>query len=63
MAEYAVVLARSARKDLERLPDVVADRAVRRIEALARAPRPPDCKKLQGARDLWRIRVGEHRVI
>ena len=63
MTEYSVVFARSARRDLERLEVGVARRIVARIEALAANPRPPGCVKLQGADDLWRIRVGEYRVI
>jgi len=26
-------------------------------------PRPPGCVKLTGADDLWRIRVGQYRVV
>jgi len=63
VAEYAVVFARSARRELERLEASVARRIIVRIEALASNPRPPGCVKLQGADDLWRMRVGEYRVI
>lgn len=63
MAEYAVVFARSARRDLELLETQVARRIVARIEALASNPRPSGCMKLRGADNLWRIRVGEYRVI
>ena len=63
MAEYSVVFARSARRELEGLEAGVARRIITRIEALASQPRPPRCVKLQGADNLWRIRVGEYRVI
>jgi mRNA interferase RelE/StbE len=33
------------------------------IDGLAANPRPPGVKKLRGTRDLWRIRVGDYRVI
>lgn len=33
------------------------------IEALAGDPRPHGCRKLTGAEDLWRIRVGDYRVV
>jgi mRNA interferase RelE/StbE len=33
------------------------------IEALADNPRPVGSRKLQGEKNLWRIRVGEYRVI
>ena len=34
-----------------------------KIKALAIDPRPAGCRKLQGAENLWRIRVGDYRVI
>jgi mRNA interferase RelE/StbE len=63
MAEYSVVFARSARKELERLGQPQLSRIFRRIEALARIPRPEGCRKLQGASNLWRIRAGDYRVL
>lgn len=63
MRRYTVQFVRSARKELERLPDTLLQRVFARIEALASTPRPPGCKKLRGAGDLWRIRIGDHRVV
>jgi mRNA interferase RelE/StbE len=63
VAEYTVVSACSARRELERLEAGVARRIISRVEALAKDPRPHGCVKLQGAADLWRIRVGDYRVI
>ena len=63
MADYAIVFARSARKDLEKLPASVARRMVRRIEALMKVARPSGATKLQGHKNLWRIRSGDFRVI
>ncbi len=63
MAEYSITFARSARKELERLPDDVANRVLAKIEALAGNPRPASIIKLQGQKDLWRLRVGDYRVV
>ncbi|HEX9433441.1 MAG TPA: type II toxin-antitoxin system RelE/ParE family toxin [Burkholderiales bacterium] len=63
MADYAVVFARSARKELQNLDPQVARRIVRVIEALINNPRPSGVVKLEGAIDLWRVRVGEWRVV
>jgi len=63
VAEYEVVFARSARRELEGLEASIARRIIARVEALTTNPRPPGCVKLQGAADLWRIRVGEYRVV
>ena len=63
MADYTVVFARSARKELQNLDPQVARRILKQIEALVANPRPSGVVKLEGASDLWRIRVGEWRVV
>jgi mRNA interferase RelE/StbE len=61
--EYTVVFARSARKELQGLDRTVAARILKRIEALTGEPRPSGCKKLEGTDNLWRIRIGDWRVV
>jgi len=61
--EYTVVFARSARKELQALDRIVAARILKGIEALRLEPRPSGCKKLEGTDDLWRIRIGDWRVV
>ena len=34
-----------------------------KIELLATDPRPTSCKKLRGYSTLWRLQVGEYRII
>ena len=63
MREYTVRFARSARKELESLDSNLVARIFPRIEALSRNPRPTGCRKLRGTRNLWRIRVGEYRIV
>ena len=63
MADYAVVFARSARKELQNLDPQVARRIIKQVEALVTDPRPAGVVKLEGATDLWRIRVGQWRVV
>ncbi len=63
MADYAIDIKPSARKELESLSDKLLARLVPRIDRLAADPRPPGCKKLRGYKDLWRIRVGDYRVV
>jgi mRNA interferase RelE/StbE len=63
VAEFTVVFARSARKELQSLDPPVASRILKRIEALVSSPRPAGARKLEGATDLWRIRIGEWRVV
>lgn len=33
------------------------------LVVLSLDPRPPGCRKLQGASDLWRVRAGNYRVV
>ncbi len=63
MIMYRVLLERSAEKDLARLVSEVHDRIIAALQALARNPRPPACRKLAGSKNDWRIRVGDYRVI
>ena len=63
MPRYEITFARSARKELQALPLAIAERILEKIELLAVNPRPAGCKKLRGQTGLWRIRVGEYRVI
>ena len=63
MAEYGITFARSARKELEALDAKIINRIFPKIESLSGNPRPNNCIKLRGSRNLWRMRVGNYRVI
>jgi mRNA interferase RelE/StbE len=63
VAKYAIETKPSARKELENLSDTLISRLVPKIEAMAANPRPTGCRKLRGYKDLWRIRVGDYRVV
>jgi mRNA interferase RelE/StbE len=63
VADYAVVFARSARKELQNLDPQIARRILKQVEALVTNPRPSGVVKLEGSTDLWRIRIGEWRVV
>ncbi|MBK8497618.1 MAG: type II toxin-antitoxin system RelE/ParE family toxin [Flavobacteriales bacterium] len=60
---YGLVLSRTALKALRDLSPPTSTRVSAAIDALKEEPRPSGCKKLQGKEELWRIRVGEYRVI
>jgi mRNA interferase RelE/StbE len=59
---YQVIIPKSVRKELDRLPEDVVQKILTRLAGLETNPRPADVKKLKG-RDAWRIRVGDYRVI
>ena len=60
---YAIELTPAARRDLKRIPDEMLRRITRRIDALAKNPRPPGAEKLSGSENSYRIRVGDYRVL
>ncbi|HEY4563251.1 MAG TPA: type II toxin-antitoxin system RelE/ParE family toxin [Thermoanaerobaculia bacterium] len=63
MSSYSIAFTRSARKQIERLDEPLVSRIFQHIEGLAENPRPADCRKLVGREDLWRLRVGDYRVV
>jgi mRNA interferase RelE/StbE len=63
MASYNIVFKPSVEKDLRFLPKSVIVRVLRQIEALRKNPLPRHSVKLAGAEQLYRIRVGDYRVV
>lgn len=62
-AAYRVELKPSAARAVRKLAADVRRRVIARAEALAADPRPPGAEKLEGVRDLYRVRVGDYRII
>jgi len=61
---YRIVVSKSAEKDLKRISTSVLNRIAVKVDALAEDPRPSGSKKLKGTQEeLWRIRVGDYRII
>ena len=60
---YALLIKRSAERDLHRLPRALYERVNERILSLSDDPRPHGVRKLVGALEGWRIRVGDHRIV
>lgn len=61
--EYDVVWSVGAIRAAKRLDRVVARRIFAATELLALNPRPPKSKGLRGFDELFRIRVGDYRVV
>jgi mRNA interferase RelE/StbE len=59
---YEIIVRRAARKQLDALPEDVYRRIDRAISGLQKLPRPPGVKKLADS-GLWRVRVGNYRVV
>jgi mRNA interferase RelE/StbE len=60
---YAVSFRASADKALDKLPAIIQKRVIEKSAALADDPRPSGAVKLAGASSLWRIRIGDYRVV
>lgn len=60
---YRVEFSRGARKQFRKLPTYVQERVKSKINELATEPRPNRVKKLQGEDNLYRIRVGDYRIV
>jgi mRNA interferase RelE/StbE len=63
VARYAIEILPSAERALSALDKPHRERIGARIDALATNPRPAGIKKLHGDDNVWRLRVGEYRVI
>ena len=63
MPFYRIELASSAIRQLESLSRKVQVRIAGKIDALTSDARPSGCSKLKDYKDIYRIRVGEYRVL
>ena len=61
--DYEVVLRPAAEKSLAALPRSIQARVIERANALRANPRPHGSVKLSGEINLYRIRVGDYRVV
>ncbi len=60
---YRLEWARSAVRELRTLPVDIGNRITQAVGGLSNTPRPVGSKKLAGFKGLWRIRIGNYRVI
>jgi mRNA interferase RelE/StbE len=60
---YRIEFVKQAAKQFKALPTQEQQRLQYKIDALAIEPRPSGVVKLAGEEDLYRIRVGDYRII
>jgi mRNA interferase RelE/StbE len=60
---YTVTFKASALKQTQNLQRGTAQRILAKAAVLAEDPRPPGCVKLMGSGNLWRLRVGDYRLV
>jgi mRNA interferase RelE/StbE len=60
---YKLLYKQSVEKDLRKIPKVIRTAIVRKIKTLATSPHPASSVKLQGSKDLYRMRHADYRII
>lgn len=60
---YTVRITPVARRQIKDLERTVQERIIKCLEKLGTNPRPQGVKKLSGAESLYRVRVGDYRII
>jgi mRNA interferase RelE/StbE len=63
MSRYRIELVPAAARQLGSLPKKQQVRITSKIDGLSSDPRPPGCVKLGGSEDIYRIRVGDYRIL
>ena len=63
MNKSEIQFTKSALKELESLPSEALHRALEKIEILEDNPFPRGCKKIVGNESLWRLRMGDYRIV
>jgi mRNA interferase RelE/StbE len=62
--DYKIEFVSRAAKELKECPTAQIKKIIVQIESLSQNPRPVNSKKLKGNNeDIWRIRIGDYRVI
>jgi mRNA interferase RelE/StbE len=60
---YQVKVAEEAAKFIRKQDKHIQRQIINNIRGLTQNPRPQGCKKLQGYKELYRIRSGNYRVV
>lgn len=63
MPQYKILFKRSADRALKKLPQDVQRRIAGEAARLANNPRPAGVVKMAGDENLWRIRIGDYRLV
>lgn len=62
MANYKILIRKTAAKELGRIPKKDLRRVIERIRSLGENPRPHGCLKLS-AQERYRVRQGDYRIV
>lgn len=60
---YQVEITPAAKRQIKKLVKQTQELIIQRLEQLADNPRPPGVLKMEGEENLYRVRVGDYRII
>ena len=60
---YSVFVPKSVEKQIRKLPSDIEDRVRVVIDGLKSVPQPQGCETMQGHRNIYRLRVGDYRIV
>ncbi len=60
---YSICYSNQARKFLKTVDRLLLERLIEKIETLQEAPINTDTKKIVGVKGLYRVRVGDYRIL
>jgi mRNA interferase RelE/StbE len=60
---YQVQLLPTAQKEMDKLPQRIHASAISLIKQLSSNPRPVGCRKLKGTYNVFRVGMGDYRII
>ena len=60
---YEIILQPSAARELRKFPKEIQKRSGKKIDELAKNPRPPDARALTGSEGFLRVRAGDYRIV
>jgi len=62
MANYKILIRKTAAEELGRIPKKDLRRVIERVRSLGENPRPHGCSKLS-AQERYRLRQGDYRIV
>ena len=63
MSDYTLDFTTSAAREFRSLPRAIQRRVETVVESLPQTPRPSGVRKLRGANELYRVRIGSYRLV
>jgi mRNA interferase RelE/StbE len=60
---FELLIEKRAEKGFKKIPTDTVKRLITKIKRLRNDPRPSGCRKIEGAENAYRIRLGDYRIV